>query len=162
MCIRDRRYPGGIGHLRDACGAHVLAEAIEWAGETPACGNQIYNIANGDVLMWEDLWPQLAALFGMECGLAHTFPLARVMADKADVWDRVVTRHGLQPNGYAHLVPSWDFTDFSLRSGQAPAPLLLSTIKSRKDGFTGCADSVEMYLDLVRWYQAERILPAGS
>ena len=30
------RFPGAEGHLRDACDAGVLAEAIAWAGETPA------------------------------------------------------------------------------------------------------------------------------
>lgn len=153
------RYPGGQGHLRDACDARILAQAMEWAGETPACGNQIYNITNGDLLMWEEAWPKFAAVFGMECGTPHTFPLARVMTDKGEVWERIVARHGLQPNRLEALVPSWEFTDFSLRHGQAPAPTLLSTIKARRDGFSACTDSEQMYVELLRWYQSEGILP---
>ena len=153
------RYPGGLGHLRDACDARILAQAIEWAGETPACANEIYNITNGDLLTWEDAWPQFAAVFGMECGTPHTFSLAKVMADKGPLWQRIVERYGLQPHPIEALVPSWEFTDFSLRYGQAPAPTLLSTIKARRDGFTPCADSEAMYVELLRWYQSEKILP---
>ena len=156
------RYPGGQGHLRDACDARILAQAMEWAGETPACANQIYNIANGDALMWEDVWPQFARVFGMECGSPHTFALAKVMADKAPLWERIVARYGLQPYRIEQLVPSWEFTDFSLRHGQAPSPTLLSTIKARRDGFTPCADSEAMYVELLRWYQNERILPGPA
>jgi nucleoside-diphosphate-sugar epimerase len=154
------RYPGGLGHLKDACDARILAQAMEWAGETPACANQIYNIANGDALMWEDVWPQFAQVFDMEFGSPHTFPLAKVMGDKAPLWDRIVERYGLQPNRIEQLVPSWEFTDFSLRYGQPHAPTLLSTIKSRQHGFTPCADSEAMYVELLRWYQSERILPS--
>jgi nucleoside-diphosphate-sugar epimerase len=153
------RYPGGLGHLRDACDARILAQAMDWAGETPACAGQIYNIANGDLLRWEDAWPRFAEVFGMACGTPHAFPLARVMADKAEVWERIVARYGLQPYRIEQLVPSWEFTDFSLRFGQPPAPVLLSTIKARRDGFTACADSEEMYVELLQWYQDERILP---
>ena len=30
-----------------------------------AAANQIFNIANGDVYVWENIWPRLAQLFGM-------------------------------------------------------------------------------------------------
>jgi len=153
------RYPGAEGHVRDACDARILAQAMEWAGETPACANEAFNIANGDCLAWEEVWPKFAEVFAMPFAAPHTFSLGKVMPGKGDVWDRIVQKHGLKPYRYEELVPSWDFADFSLRFGQAPSVTLLSTIKARRAGFTACADSEEMYVELLRVYQRERILP---
>jgi nucleoside-diphosphate-sugar epimerase len=153
------RFPGAEGHVRDACDSRVLAEAMEWAGETPACANEAYNIANGDCLAWEDVWPRFAEVFGMPHAAPHSFSLGKVMPGKGAIWDRIVAKHGLQPYRYEELVPSWDFTDFSMRFGQAPAAVVLSTIKARKAGFTACADSEDMYVEHLRAYQREKILP---
>ncbi len=153
------RYPGGEGHVKDACDARILAQAIEWAGETPACANEAFNIANGDCFTWEELWPRFAAAFGMPHAAPHAFSLGKVMPGKDDVWERIVRKHGLKPYTYTELVPSWDFTDFSLRYGQAPTVTLLSTIKARRAGFTACTDTEDMYVELLRAYQDANILP---
>jgi hypothetical protein len=153
------RYPGGEGHVKDACDARVLAQAMEWAGETAACANEAFNIANGDCFTWEELWPRFAGAFAMPHAAPHSFSLGKVMPGKDDVWERIVRKHGLAPYSYQELVPSWDFTDFSLRYGQAPTVTLLSTIKARRAGFTPCADTEDMYVQLLRDYQAANILP---
>ena len=50
------RFPGTPGHLKDACDAKLLARAIEWAGQSESAQNQIFNVANGDAFMWEQVF----------------------------------------------------------------------------------------------------------
>lgn len=152
-------YPGGVGNLKEVCDVRLLARAIEWAATAPACANEIFNIANGDCFMWEDMWPRFAAAFGMECAPPRPICLAKAMPDKGHVWDRIVAKYGLQSYRYEQLVPSWDFLDFTFRYGRPPSASLMSTIKARKAGFHDCADTEAMFGELLHTLQDQKILP---
>jgi nucleoside-diphosphate-sugar epimerase len=41
------------------------AEFCEWAMLEPKAANQAFNVVNGDVESWQNLWPRLARRFGM-------------------------------------------------------------------------------------------------
>lgn len=153
------RFPGGPQRIGEATDARLIAKAMAWAGTSPQCANQIFNITNGDVYVWENIWPRLAELFGMEMAPPHPFSLARVMPENEPIWDRIVRRYDLVPYRYAEIVPSWQFADFLLGYGQRPNPHHMSTIKIRKFGFAECVDSEEMFVELVRELQRRRILP---
>ena len=84
------RFPGAPGHLKDACDAHLLARAVHWAGQSQSAANEIFNVANGDCFLWEQAFPSIATVFSMEAAEPHAMSLARVMADKEPVWDRIV------------------------------------------------------------------------
>ncbi|KAK3899412.1 Iridoid synthase [Staphylotrichum tortipilum] len=45
--------------------APLHARFCEWAVTEPRCARQAFNVADGDVQSWQDLWPRLAARFGM-------------------------------------------------------------------------------------------------
>ncbi len=109
--------------------------------------------------LWENVWPRLAGLFGMELAPPHPFSLARVMPENEPVWDAIVRKHGLQPHSYREMVPSWQFADFLFGYGQRPNPHHMSTIKIRKFGFAECVDTEEMFVELLSELQRRRILP---
>lgn len=153
------RFPGGASRIGEATDARLIAKAAEWVGTNEQCGNQVFNIANGDVYSWENVWPKAARLFGMELEAPHPFSLARVMPQNASIWDRIVAKHGLKPYRYEELVPSWQFADFLFGYGQRPNPHHMSTIKARKFGFHECVDTEEMFIDLLQELQRRRILP---
>jgi nucleoside-diphosphate-sugar epimerase len=153
------RFPGGPARVGEATDARLIARAMEWAGTTEACANQIFNITNGDVYLWENVWPRLAAVFGMELAPPHPFSLARVMPENEKVWDAIVQKYGLHPYSYREIVPSWQFADFLLGYGQRPNPHHMSTIKIRKAGFADCVDTEEMFVELLSELQRRRILP---
>jgi hypothetical protein len=44
----------------------IHAEFCEWAALEPKAGNQAFNVHNGDVESWENLWPRLARRFGIK------------------------------------------------------------------------------------------------
>lgn len=160
------RYPGGVARILEATDARLLAKASVWAGTTPACANEAYNITNGDVFVWPELWPRLAEFFGLELAAPHPISLQSVMADKAPVWDRIAARHGLR-YGFEELVPSWEFADMIFASGSHPAlgsgatteSILVSTIKARRHGFHDCIDTEQMMIEWLEDYRRRGALP---
>lgn len=153
------RFPGGPQRVGEATDARLIAKAMEWAGTSPQCANQIYNVTNGDVYIWENVWPAIADLFGMEMAPPHPMSLARVMPENESIWDRIVKKHDLLPLKYKEIVPSWQFADFLLGYGQRPNPHHMSTIKIRQHGFADCVDSEAMFVELLGELQRRRILP---
>src|SRR6185436_16590257 len=91
------RFSGAPGHLKDACDARLLAKAVHWAGGSPNASNQIFNVANGDSFLWEQVFPRIAEVFAMPCAEPHAMSLGRVMANKGPVWDDIVRKHQLKP-----------------------------------------------------------------
>jgi nucleoside-diphosphate-sugar epimerase len=153
-------FPGKGDRVTEATDARLLAAAIAWAAQAPAAGNQIFNVANGDVLTWRGLWPVVAKAFGMEQGAPHPMSLPAIMVDKEPVWQRIVGRHGLQRYSLQDLVgSSWQFADFAFsRDDQAAS--LVSTIKIRQAGFGDCIDSAAMLGWWLRDLQHRKIMPA--
>jgi nucleoside-diphosphate-sugar epimerase len=42
----------------------IHAEFNKWAALEPKCGNQFFNIHNGDQESWSELWPKVAKKYG--------------------------------------------------------------------------------------------------
>ena len=71
LCRAEGRpfsFPGGPDYLLEAVDAGLLARAIAWAGEVDAARNETFNVTNGDVFAWRNLWPALADALGIEPG----------------------------------------------------------------------------------------------
>ncbi len=156
------RFPGGPERIGEATDARLIARAMEWAGTHDSAGNQVFNVTNGDVYIWQNIWPRVAELFGMESAPPHPFSLARVMPQNKPIWETVVRKYALMPNAYEHVVPSWQFADFLLGYGQRPNPHHMSTIKIRRAGFADCVDTEDMFVELLSEMQDRRILPGRS
>jgi hypothetical protein len=66
---QDLAFPGNEVFYKkfDSFTYSVLhAEFCEWAILEPKCANQAFNMFNGEVESWENMWPRLAARFGMK------------------------------------------------------------------------------------------------
>jgi nucleoside-diphosphate-sugar epimerase len=160
-------YPGGHRYPVEAVDARLIAKAMHWAIETPAARNETFNITNGDVVAWPDLWPAFARMLDVELGPDERMSLAAWLPEHAEVWDRVVRRHGLQPNsldqllGYSHAFAddmlAWT-PDGSIHEARSE-PLFMSTIKLRRAGFTEFVDTEEMFADLFGRLRERRLLP---
>lgn len=151
-------HPGTAANWRilyQAVDSGLLARAIEWMSTSPACANQAYNITNGDLFRWEQLWPQLAAFFGLEAGPQKHFSLQAFMADKAPLWDRMVARHGLKPYRFEEIA-AWKFGDYVF---SADWDIISDCGKARRAGFCETADSEQMFLRLFAEFRERRIIP---
>jgi nucleoside-diphosphate-sugar epimerase len=152
-------YPGQGQRITEATDARLLARAIAWAGAAPAARNETFNITNGDVFLYQNLWPVLAKQFGMELGPAQPMPLALIMRDKADVWESITRKHQLKPYGMSEIIGnSWQFADFALARTHSTSSIM-STIKLRQAGFADCIDTEEMFGWWLGELQRRRVLP---
>jgi len=146
-------YPGGPSAVSEAIDADLLARAIHFSFDNNAFSNQTFNITNGDVFRWQDIWPPLAKIFGMETGEPSRRLLSESLYDREDDWSRLIRRNGLKPYTIRELVgDSFYYADamFNTYGNSAPPPTILSTIKLRQAGFTECVDTTAM---LSRWFQ---------
>jgi nucleoside-diphosphate-sugar epimerase len=147
--------PGAYATLTEVTDARHLARAMLWMATEPGCANQAFNITNGDLFRWQNLWPRLAAWFDMPAGGVQPLRLASWMPDTAAVWERIVARHGLRPTPFAEIA-LWGFGDFVL--GQ-DFDLISDTTKARRFGFHDVVDSEAMLFEMLEQYRAARILP---
>lgn len=146
--------PGAYHPLIEMTDADLLAKATVWAATTPQAGNQAFNINNGDLFRWEDLWPKLGRYFGLETAPPVQLPLAEVMRDKTPVWERLRERHGLK-YGYDTL-SAWPFGDFVFSWDY---DFLADGSKARQLGFHAYADTEQMFYRIFDQLRAELVIP---
>ena len=151
-------FPGSVAAysvLSELSDATNLAEAIVHISTHEAGRNAAFNVTNGDSFRWCQAWPLLAQWFGIPCGVPRRIKLAKWMADKGPVWDRIVARHGLQPRSLESLA-SWEFADFVF---EKEWDLLTDNGRLRRAGFNVCVDTIGMIRDQLGQYRDARLLP---
>lgn len=156
------RFPGGGKYVIACTDSRQIAEAIQFAGTTPQAAGETYNVVNGDVLVWHDIWASFARHFGMAAGEPRPMRLAEEMPKLAHVWDAVVAGHGLQPLGMDALVSgAWQFADYNFAHGKEHPPerIIMSPIKIRQAGFAPCYDTEDSILYWLSRMQEARLLP---
>lgn len=153
--LRFPGKPGAYDSLLEVTDAGLLARATVWAATEPACANQAFNITNGDLFRWSEMWPKIAKAFDMEVAPPLPMSLATIMADKAQLWDAMVARHDLEPLPYSD-VSSWGFGDavFSWNYD-----MFGDGSKARRYGFHEFVDTEAMFLELFQEYRRRRIIP---
>jgi len=152
------RFPGTEASYRalyQCTDSALLAKGVLWMAQEPRCGNQAFNITNGDLIRWERIWPRFADYFGMACGPRQHIQLAHMMQDKSPVWERLVSEFGLQPIPYEQIV-RWAYGDYVFATGY---DVISSTMKAREFGFTEFLDTEQMFLRQFDDLRAQRIIP---
>lgn len=157
-------YPGGPARVAQAIDADLLARAIAWAGGRglEASRNQAFNVANGDVFVWQNVWPALADQLGMKPGPARPMSLrAEILPAEAE-WAAIRARYGLVSPDLARFGGlSFEYADYQMGYGRSePAPpSFSSTIKLMQAGFTEVVDSEAMLVNWLRIFQERRLIP---
>ncbi|WP_214404136.1 SDR family oxidoreductase [Pseudonocardia lacus] len=151
------RFPGATGAYRtllEMTDAGLLARATVWAATDPRCANEAFNIANGDLFRWDDMWPRIAAWFDLDVAPPLPMSLTDAMADKEPVWDRLVERHGLR-HKYAE-VSSWPFGDAVFGWDY---DFFADGSKARRFGFHEYVETAEMFPRMFADLRARRVIP---
>ena len=152
------RFPGKPGAYRtliEYADAMHLARAMVWAATSDAANNEAFNVTNGDLSRWEHLWPKISAFFEMETAPPLHMPLVTFMADKAPLWDRIVSKYGLRPYSFAEIA-SWPFLDAMLGLEH---DVISDTGKVRRAGFHDAVDTESMFIRTFAQFRADRIIP---
>ncbi|KAJ6344780.1 hypothetical protein OIU76_006328 [Salix suchowensis] len=141
-----------------ASDADLIAEHEIWACVDPSAKNEAFNIHNGDVFKWKQLWNVLGEQFGLEeYGFAETgerISLAETMKDKGAVWEEIVRENQLLPTKLEE-VGAWWFVDL-IFGGEVAIP---SMNKSKEHGFLGFRNSKKSFISWIERMKACKVVP---
>ncbi|MEU7812207.1 NAD-dependent epimerase/dehydratase family protein [Pseudonocardia sp. NPDC049154] len=140
----------------------LVADALVWAAAAESADGEHFNLTNGEVFSWPQLWPALADALGVEPAEPVARSLAAFLPAHAEDWAAVADEQGLAVRdlgavlGQSHL-----YADYTFHHGATtpPPPALVSTVKIKKAGFTTVWDTEESFRDAIGELQRRRILP---
>ena len=151
------RFPGSEqtwNSIVDHTDAGLLAEATLWAATSPVAENQAFNVNNGDVWRWSELWPRIARWFELESAPPVRLSFHQLFKDYRAAWrelaeQRLVEADILQLNdgNFADFVFGWNYDMFGDGS------------KLRRAGFPRMQATDEMFFSLFTQLRAAHIIP---
>jgi nucleoside-diphosphate-sugar epimerase len=165
ICKEEGRpfgFPGGPSWVWEAVDTRLVAAALAWGATAPAARGETFNLTNGEVFEWRDLWPSLADALGVEPGPDEPLSLARFLPAKDAVWDRIVERNGLRKIPMGELLgESHHYADFCFAYGAAapPPPAFVSTVKVKQAGFCETYDTEESFRHWLEVLIDRKVLP---
>lgn len=151
------RFPGSpaaFHALFALTDADLLAKAASWASQRTVNGD-IFNVPNGDLIRWENVWDGLAKQLDVVPGRMQSISLAEFMADKAPIWEKMVRKYDLKPYSFAQ-VASWEFADTMFHRDWDS---FASDMKLRQAGFVEYVDTHDMFARQFRQLRELRIIP---
>lgn len=152
--LRFPGKPGAYDRLLEVTDAGLLAKATVWAATSERTANQAYNIANGDLFRWNELWPKIARFFDMDVAPPLPMPLEAVMADKEPLWQTMSEKYDLDAT-YAE-VSSWGFADFVFSWDY---DMFADTSKARRAGFGEYVETEVMCRNVFEQFRKRKIIP---
>ncbi len=153
--LRFPGKPGAYDALLEMTDAGLLAQATVWAATDERCANQAFNINNGDLFRWSEMWPKIARFFELDVAPPLPMSLDIVMADKEPLWDTMVEKYGLESHPYRD-VSSWGFGDFVFSWDY---DMFADGSKARRFGFHEYIDTEAMFLNIFSDLRQRRIIP---
>lgn len=154
--LRFPGKPGAYSTLMEMTDAGLLAKATVWAATDLKCANQAFNITNGDLFRWNEMWAKIAAYFKMDLAPPLQMQLQTIMADKADLWKKISQKYGLVDYSYEQL-SSWAFGDFVFSWDY---DFFADGTKARHFGFHEYKDTEKMFYELFDEFRTNNIIPA--
>jgi nucleoside-diphosphate-sugar epimerase len=156
-------YPGGASYVAEAVDSRLMASALFWAATHDASHDETFNLTNGDVFEWRDLWPAMAEELGMEAGPDEPLQLAEWLPKQEEQWAAIVDEHGLRKTTIAELLgESHHYADFAFAygsDGRNSSPAFVSTVKLRRAGFIEVIDTEQMFRELLAQLRSYRVIP---
>lgn len=153
------RFPGNekaYEVLVNVTDAELLAKGMEYVTINKSCQNEIFNITNGDIFRWKDIWSKIGEYFGIEIAEPQTVSLAVYMADKNELWSEIVKKHNLSNSKFEKLV-QWGFGDFIFNNIY---DAFFDVNKLRRYGFQYMhIDSFDSFQRVFEQLKVSRIIP---
>lgn len=152
--LRFPGKPGSYDTLKEVTDSSLLAKATVWAATHPRGAGEAFNVANGDLFRWNQMWPVIAKYFDMEVGDPLQLDLTEAMADKGELWDQIAHKHGLK---YSYdQVSVWPFIDHVLGYDY---DFFADSSKIRRAGFHEYVETEQMFRTLFDEFRSQRVIP---
>lgn len=154
----------------DVSDSRLIADLSIFVSTNPRCGNEAFNVTNGDYFSWKYMWPRLAACFGAKSTSDQEFTkpsptvgqpqldfsLAEWAKDKREVWDRICDRAGKPEAKATWDAGTWAYQDWVF---QRTWSATLSINKARRFGWTGHIDSYKSFTDAFQSFEGIGLIP---
>ena len=129
---------------------------MAWSAKDPAAANQIFNLVNGDVVSWEQIWPWLGKYFDIEIAIPDEgADLNVLLADREADWKRICRDHKL-PYRPLQSVFSGNFLAASVAMTWDAE---YSMSKAHSHGFEPTITTDQMFSNLFGKLEADQIIP---
>jgi len=158
-------FPGDEHRPTELVDSDLLARVLKWAATAPGARNEIFNVANGDIVAMSDLYAVIAEEMGMELGPPEPSSFVTELPKQADAWAAIVRKYDLAaPEDLMAVVGgSMELAD-TRRPAQSEDPPRRtgghsSTIRLRQAGFHDCMDSEDSVRKWFRRFHELRLLP---
>jgi len=158
-------FPGGSTWVWEAADTRLVAGALKWAADAPAAWGETFNLTNGEVFSFRDMWPAMARTLGAATGPDEAISLAEYIPAHAGVWEQIVQKHDLQRIPLPGLLgESHYYADmcFAYGADETPSPVFVSTVKIRQAGFDMAWNTEESFCYWLRDLIDRRILPPAG
>lgn len=156
-------FPGGASSVIQLLDVRLLAKVLVWAATEPNAANKTFNVINGDVSEWRNLWPAIAKTLGLKVGEDKPRELKVFMPAHADVWDRIVKKYNLQKISMKELLgESHHFADIMFGYGRISSgyPNFVTNYELRKAGFNDFVDTETALCESIQKLIDLKILPS--
>ncbi|KAL2070818.1 hypothetical protein VTL71DRAFT_13844 [Oculimacula yallundae] len=148
----------------DVSDSRLIADLTIYASTNRKCGNQAFNVTNGDYFTWKYMWPRLAQYFGANATSDQVFTkpapeagtpqldhsLAEWAKDKREVWDRICDKAGAPEAKSTWDAGTWAYQDWVFQRSWSAT---LSINKAREYGWNGHIDSFKSFTDAFQKFQ---------
>ena len=106
------------------------------------------------------VWPKLAAWFGINAGEPLQVPLSKLMADKEPLWKSVQKKNSLDSNIQLDQLVQWPFAEASFAKEMNAYE---NVTKLQQAGFHGmCIDTAANIIQIFEHMAAKKVIPAYS
>jgi nucleoside-diphosphate-sugar epimerase len=153
--LRFPGKPGAYDKLLEMTDAGLLAKATTWAATAEKASNEAFNIVNGDLFRWSEMWPEIASYFDLAVAPPLPMSLEVIMADKAPLWEKMKKKYGLADISYEEL-SSWRFADFVFSWDY---DMFGDGSKARRAGFHEYVETKAMFFRIFDDFRERGIIP---
>ena len=155
-------FPGGVDRALEAVDVRLVGDSCLWAATHRCAQGETYNLTNGEVFSWRDMWPAIAQTLGVQLGEDESLSVAEYVTEREPLWQNIVASHNLAPNTLAQIVgESHHYADlcFAYGASEPTPPIFVSTVKIHQAGFTQTYNSEKSFCYWLSDLRARRIIP---
>jgi len=155
----DFIFPGNATtyfKLANVTDSDIVSNAVNWSFNNDEAKDTAFNITNGDVFRWQEVWEKIADHYNMKVGYPQPISLEDYFEYNEERWKKLVSLYDLKELKIADIAKG-DFGDFIFNVN---TDAIFNVNKARRAGFNIMnRESPDSILDHIKYLQMENIIP---